>query len=246
MAGLELLPSENIQFTVEGFYKNYSRYPFSVLDSVPLSSKGTGYGIFGDEELTSTSDGRAYGVELLGRVKEFKKINLVFSYTYVRSEFMGLYGQMIPSAWDNLHLFNITGTRKFKNNWDLGFKWRYVGGAPYTPYDYEKSSFKEAWNLTGQGYLDYSLFNTIRLKAFHQLDIRVDKQYFFRNWSLMAYIDIQNVYNHKADQPPILYQQEDSNGVPLTDPADPSKYLLKYVNAESGTVLPTIGVIIEF
>ena len=246
VAGLELLPSENIQFTVEGFYKNYSRYPFSVLDMVPLSSKGAGYGIFGDEELTSTSDGRAYGVEFLGRFKEFKKINLVFSYTYVRSEFMGLSGQMIPSAWDNLHLFNITGTRKFKNNWDMGLKWRYVGGVPYTPYDYAKSSFKEAWNLTGQGYLDYSLFNTLRLKSFHQLDMRFDKQYFFRNWSLMAYIDIQNVYNHKADQPPILIQQDDSNGLPLTDPENPAKYLLKYVNAESGTVLPTIGVIIEF
>jgi hypothetical protein len=32
----------------------------------------------------------------------------------------------------------------------------------------------------------------------------------------------------------------------LTDPGDPAKYLLKYLNGESGTVLPTIGVIIEF
>ena len=246
VAGLELIPSENIQFTLEGFYKDYSHYPFSVLDSVPLSSKGAGYGIFGDEELTSTSDGRAYGIELLGRFKEFKNINLVFSYTYVRSEFMGLQGQMIPSAWDNLHLFNITGTKKFKNNWDMGLKWRFVGGAPYTPYDFEKSSYKEAWNLTGQGYLDYSRFNSLRLKSFHQLDLRIDKQYFFDKWSLMAYIDIQNVYNHTADQPSILLLTEDSNGVPLTDINNPLKYQLKYVKSESGTVLPTIGVIIEF
>ena len=85
--GLELLPKENIQLAVEGFYKNYSKYPFSVRDSVPLSSKSADYGIFGDEELVSMSNGRAYGFEILGRLKEFKKINLVFSYTFVRSEF---------------------------------------------------------------------------------------------------------------------------------------------------------------
>ena len=51
VAGVEVLSSENIQFTVEGFYKKYSHYPFSVRDSVPLSSKSAEYGIFGDEEL---------------------------------------------------------------------------------------------------------------------------------------------------------------------------------------------------
>jgi hypothetical protein len=246
VAGLELTPTENVQITMEGFFKKYSRYPFSVRDQVPLSSKSAGYGIFGDEELTSVSDGRAYGIELLGRLKEFKQTNLVFSYTFVRSEFKDLNSKWIPSSWDNRHLFNVTATRKFKNNWDFGFKWRYVGGAPYTPYDLEKSSLKAAWDLQGQGYLDYSRFNTERLKAFHQLDLRIDKQFFPKGWSLMLYADVQNVYNHRADQPPILVRQSDINGNPVTDPSNPLKYSLKYLANESGTVLPTIGVIIEF
>jgi len=246
VAGLELIPSENIQFTAEGFYKGYSHYPFSVRDSVPLSSKSADYGIFGDEELVSTSVGRAYGIELLGRFKEFRSINLVFSYTYVRSEFKGLDSRWLPSSWDNKHLFSLTGTRKFSRNWDIGIKWRFVGGAPYTPYDIEKSSYKVAWDLQGRGYLDYSKFNTLRLKSFHQLDIRIDKEYFFKGWSLMLYADIQNLYNFKADQPPILIRDSDSNGNPVTDPSNPLKYSLKYINSQSGTVLPTIGVIIEF
>jgi hypothetical protein len=244
--GLELIPTENIQLTAEGFYKKYSKYPFSVMDQVPLSSKSAGYGIFGDEELTSTSDGRAYGIELLGRLKEFKQTNLVFSYTFVRSEFKDLNAAWIPSAWDNRHLFNVTATKKFKKNWDFGFKWRYVGGAPYTPYDLEKSSLKEAWDVQGRAYLDYSRFNTERLEAFHQLDLRIDKQYFFKGWSLMLYADVQNVYNHKADQPPIVVRETDSKGNPLTDPTDPTRYVLKYIDGDSGTVLPTIGVIVEF
>jgi len=246
VAGIEVVPSENIQFTLEGFYKKYSKYPFSVKDQVPLSSKSAGYGIFGDEELLSVSDGKAYGIEMLGRLKEFKKTNLVFSYTFVRSEFKDLNSVWIPSSWDNRHLFNVTATKKFIRNWDFGFKWRLVGGAPYTPYDIDKSALKAAWDLQGQGYIDYSRFNSARLKAFHQLDIRIDKQYFFKGWSLMLYADVQNVYNHKADQPSILVRESDSYGKPLTDPEDPLKYSLKYLDSESGTVLPTIGVIIEF
>jgi hypothetical protein len=246
VVGLELVPSENVQVALEGFYKNYSHYPFSVRDSVPLSSKSADYGIFGDEELTSTANGRAYGMELLARLKEFRKINLVFSYTYVRSEFRGLESVMIPSSWDNKHLLNLTATKKFSRNWELGLKWRFVGGAPYTPYDYLKSSYKAAWDLQGQGYPDYSMFNTLRLKAFHQLDIRIDKQYFFSGWSLMFYTDVQNVYNHKADQPPLLVRVTDSNGNPVTDPSNPLKYSLKYLDNKTGTVLPTVGIIIEF
>ncbi|MCK7540185.1 MAG: hypothetical protein MZV63_59445 [Marinilabiliales bacterium] len=103
-----------------------------------------------------------------------------------------------------------------------------MGGAPYTPYDYEKSSLIEAWDANGQGYLDYTKFNTLRLKGFNQLDIRIDKQFYFDRWSLMLYVDVQNVLNYKAEQPDILLQQTDSAGIPLIDPEDPSRYLLKY------------------
>ncbi len=245
VTGLEYLPVENIQFSMEGFLKSYRNYPFSVRDGVPLSSKSADYGIFGDEELLSKSEGRAYGVELLGRLREFRGTNLVFSYTYVRSEFRGSSGEWIPSSWDNRHLFNLTATKNLGRNWELGVKWRFVGGAPYTPFDLDRSSLKAAWDLQGRGYPDYTRFNTERLKSFHQLDIRIDKQYFFKGWSLMFYADVQNVYNHKADQPSILVRDTDGTGVPLSDPADPSRYLLKFLESESGTILPTVGIIID-
>jgi len=245
VAGIEVIPKEQLQFTLEGFYKHYLDYPFSVTDNVPLSTKSAGYGVFGDEELVSTSTGRAYGFEIMGRVREFAGLNAVFAYTFVRSEFKGEDDAYIPTAWDNRNLFSFTATKKLGDTWNVGLRWRYVGGAPYTPYDLEKSSLKEAWDVSGQGYLDYSKYNTERLKAFNQLDIRVDKQFYFKKWSLMLYADVQNVLNSKADQPDILVQQTDAAGVPLTDPADPDRYLLKFLPAELGTVLPTIGIIIE-
>jgi len=63
----------------------------------------------------------------------------------------------------------------------------------------EKSAIKTAWDAQGIGYLDYSKFNKERLKAFHQLDLRVDKSWYYNKWSLMLYFDIQNVYNFNAD-----------------------------------------------
>ena len=65
--GLEYRPTSYLKFTAEGFYKHYDRYPMSILDSIPLASKGTDYGVLGNEAVSSTATGRAYGLEIMGR-----------------------------------------------------------------------------------------------------------------------------------------------------------------------------------
>lgn len=253
VAGFEWLPDEKSKITIESFYKLYIDYPFSLNDSVSIASKGADFGTYGDEQLLSIAEGRSYGLEFLYRNKDILGFNLILSYTLVTSEFMDMdenlnpLSSYIPTLWDNNTIINITATRSFKRNWDFGFKWRYVGGAPYTPYDEYRSSLVEAWDAKAQPYLDYSRFNQERFKPFHQLDIRIDKQYFFSNWSLMLYLDIQNLYNSKSDEQDILLREEDENGVPLPASGDPAMYPLKRIKSEgSGTVLPTIGIMIEF
>ncbi len=246
VAGIEFRPSDNSQITVEGFYKKYTNYPFSIKDSVSLASKGADYGVYGDEAVTSVSKGHAFGMEILGRLKKYKGISAVVTYTFVRSEFTDKKGEYLPSSWDNRHLLTITATRNFKKNWDLGLKWRYIGGAPYTPWDMNRSAIKSAWDAQGIAYPDYSKFNKERLDAFHQLDLRVDKSWYYNKWSLMLYFDAQNAYNFKADQPDYVVRAEDANGTPLTDPNDSGKYLLRTIKNTGGTVLPTIGIMIEF
>ena len=142
VAGIEYLPTEKSKFTVEGFYKMYDSYPFSVDDSIALASKGGDYGTYGDEEVLSISKGRTYGFEILAQEKNIKGFNVIISYTFVRSEFQDYWGTYIPSAWDNKHLLNLTVRKTFKRNWDIGAKWRFVGSSPYTPYDEEKSSIR--------------------------------------------------------------------------------------------------------
>jgi hypothetical protein len=253
VAGLEYLPTDQSLISVEGFYKNYRNYPFSVRDSIALANKGGDFGTFGDEEVLSVAEGRSYGVELLARHKDFLGFNTVLSYTLVRSEYkefdsnLDFTSDYIPTTWDNIHLLNITATKDLKRNWQFGFKWRFVGGAPYTPIDKNKTSIISAWDARGQEYLDYSRFNTNRLSSFHQLDIRIDKQYFYNKWSLMLYIDIQNVYNFKSEEQDIYTPQTDQNGNYVVDPSDPSRYLMRTIVSDgSGTILPSLGIIVQF
>ncbi|OQA01801.1 MAG: hypothetical protein BWY70_00254 [Bacteroidetes bacterium ADurb.Bin408] len=200
--------------------------------------------------MLSVSEGRAYGAELYFRETMYKGLNVILSYTFVRSEFKNTDGRYIPSAWDSRHILNFTATKTLPRNWDIGFKFKFSGGAPYTPFDMDKSSSKPAWDILNRGYLDYNQFNAARLKPFHQLDMRVDKQYFFDKWSLMLYFDVQNVYNFKAELPPDLLLDTDGNGSPvIINPSDPpasQKYKLKQLAGETGTVLPTIGIMVEF
>ncbi|MDY0285890.1 MAG: TonB-dependent receptor [Bacteroidales bacterium] len=246
VGGVEYNPTRDSKITLEGFYKWYDNYPFSVNDRISLASKGADFGTFGDEEVTSTSSGKAFGAEFFIRDKSFKNFNIILSYTYVRSLFTDEGNTYISSAWDNRHLLTAQVSRSLPGNWDVGMKYRFVGGPPYTPNDLELSSAILAWDARGRGYLDYDLFNSERLGAFNQLDLRVDKEWFFNQWSLNLYFDIQNILNQKSESPSILVRQLDENGVPVIDPEDPSRYLLKEVESETGTILPSLGIIVVF
>lgn len=249
VAGFAYRPNDNFEASLEGFYKYYYDYPFSLRDSISLASKGADYGTYGDEAVVSDNEGRAAGAELFLRGRITKDINFLMSYTYVRSEFQDKNMDFVPSAWDNIHLFNVSARKSFKRNWDVGAKWRFVGGAPYTPWDMGTSENRLAWQAKSGPYLDYDQFNALRLKSFHQLDVRVDKSYYFRKWSLTLYLDIQNLYNFKAELPENIIRATDENGKPIIvnpeAPIDEQRYELRSINNETGTVLPTIGIIIE-
>jgi len=245
IGGLEFKPATAIQFSLEGFLKNYRNYPFSVKDRISLANKGADYGVIGDEVVTSTSKGRAYGAEFQVRISSAKGYNLNLSYTLVRSKFQDGSGNYLVSAWDSKHILSLTGSGSLKKGWQIGTRFRFVGGLPYTPFDLDRSSLISAWNLTGGPYLDYSKLNANRFGVFHQLDVRVDKAYYLKKMTLKFYLDIQNLYNFQAQSTDIVVRETDANGNFLT--ADNgTRYVLRSVKNPSGTVLPTIGVQVEF
>jgi tRNA U34 5-carboxymethylaminomethyl modifying enzyme MnmG/GidA len=103
----------------------------------------------------------------------------------------------------------------------------------------------EAWNLRGSPYIDYSKLNSERFASFHQLDVRVDKSFYLDRMTAKFYIDIQNLYNFQAEQQDHVVRAEDVDGnFILTD--NGTRYQLETVKNTTGTVLPTIGIILEF
>lgn len=246
VGGFEYNINSYAKTTIEGFYKDYRNYPFLLADSISLANLGGDFGVIGNDAVTSISKGRSYGVEFLLQQKLSKSVYGIVSYTWVRSEFQDKNNEYVPSAWDNKHLLNLTAGKKFAKNWELGAKFRLLGGAPYTPYDVALSSRKDVWDITGQGIPDWDRLNEERFSIAHGLDVRLDKRWFYNKWSLNVYFDIQNLYNFQAEAQPYLDVVRDDNGNPMEDPNDPSRYQTKLIDNTSGTVLPSVGIMLEF
>ena len=243
--GLNWRKGDTFEVSVEGFYKDYDKIPLSVADGIPLTCKGNDYGVIGNELLTSTAQGRSYGAELLLKWLVAKKLNLASSFTLFKSEYRtDKESEYIASAWDNRFIFNLRGTYNLPQHWSVGMKVSCIGGAPYTPYDADKSSLVTAWNAQGKPYYDYTRYNEERLPAFTQVDIRIDKTFYLKRCMLGFYIDLQNIAGSKLKQADVLM----STGV-IKNPDAPiteQRYVMKSLKQESGTLLPTLGITFEY
>lgn len=249
VGGLEYSSGKNARFTIEGFYKKYANYPQSVDRGLSLANEGGEFGVVGDEAVRSISLGRSYGIELFAQQKLYKGFYGLMAITLFRSEFINANSSdYAPSNWDQRFIINLTAGKKLKRNWELGAKFRLTGGRPYTPFDTTLSSITYVWDVTNQGIPNYNRVNQNRLPVNHQLDIRIDKKYFFKNWNLNIFLDIQNVYGFAAKEQDILSVQRDANGNAIIDPNSgiPPRYQIKFLENSTGTVLPTIGLIIEY
>ena len=250
VSGLEFIPRPSARFTLEGFYKIYSNYAVSARDGISLANQGGEYGAIGNEKIESIGKGKAYGIEFFAQQKLQKNLFAVFSYTLFWSQFSGKNGVFVPSAWDSRHLVALQVGRKFKKGWELGAKFRFYGGAPYTPFDLEASQRNYA--TLGVGILDYSRLNTLRLKNFSQFDFRIDKKVNFRKQSFDFYFDIQNALLAKNPSIPTytFERTADNSGFKTTDGKalnpNGSNGIPFIIADATANITPGLGLIWEF
>jgi hypothetical protein len=237
--GIEYLPTPSTKLTVEGFFKRYSDYPVSVRDSVSLANLGGDFSVLGNEPIRSVGLGRTYGVEFLAQQKLSNNFYGILAITLFQSEFTGFdTDEYIPSAWNQGVLATFTGGYKFgkKKNWEVSLRVRYSGRTPYAPVDEE---------ATLQNYpaiiKDYNQLGQVRLDAFNQTDLRIDKKWSFDNWALDIFLEVQNLLAQAQPSEPGYALSKDENGVLITPVS-----LEQLPQVSTGNVLPSIGIVIDF
>lgn len=233
----EYLFRRDTRFSVETYYKNYSDLPTGTIpgvnDYIVITNTATGYGgreddfqSFGFFNLVSKAKGISYGAEILLE-KKFSEIPFYgkLSLTLGKSEFTAGNGKIYPGQYDQRFILNLSGGYILNDKWQFNGKFRYFTGVPYTPVyipDQNPINPGQIQNLP-QEYL------SDRLDAGHHLDLRVDRFFNFKNWTLIVYADVQNVYNYK---------------IPLRPNYD---FWKKKIDDESSIgLLPSIGISAEF
>ncbi len=248
--GFEYLPNDGLRFTVEGFYKQYSDVAVSNRNGISLANLGTDFTLLGNEAVTTNGKGKAYGVEFFAQKKLTKNFFGILSYTFYRSLYSGRDAKFIASSWDNQHLLSVTWGYKFPRNWELGLKFRYQGGSPFTPFDEPLSRLN--YLSQGVGTLNYPQLNTQRLTGFNSSDVRIDKKFNFKKTTIDLFLDVTNWYVAKNPAiPEYTFKRNASNtafettdGFPIK--ADGSNAIPTRVKNDDPFVTPTIGIIIEF
>lgn len=248
--GFEFLPNDGLRLTVEGFYKQYGNVAVSVRDGISLANLGTDFTALGNEAVTTNGKGKAYGIEFFVQKKLTDRFFGIISYTYYRSLFSGADNKLVASSWDNRHLVSVTWGYKFPRNWELGLKFRYQGGAPYTPFDETASRLNFA--SQGRGVLDFSRLNTQRLGGFNSSDVRIDKKINFKKITVDVFLDVTNWYlaRNPAVEQYAWERTVDNRTFKTTDnlpiKADGSNAIATKLLDNAVSVIPTLGVIVEF
>lgn len=248
--GAEFLPKPTTRFTIEGFYKRYDNVPVTLRDGISINNLGADFGAVGNEPVRPTGIGEAYGIEFFAQQKLTKRFFGIFSYTFFYSRFSNRDGKLAPSAWDNRHLASVTFGYKFPKNWELGLKYRYQGGAPFTPFDMMASQAN--FQTQGQGILNFNAFNSQRLQAFSQGDVRIDKKWNYKKITLDLFLDVTNWWIANSVAFPQFALQRDlqtqafvtTDGLPIR--SDGSNGIPQILANNEPIVVPTLGFIIEF
>lgn len=237
IVGWDYLLNEDMYFKIEGYHKKYSNLPTGnitgVTDHIVITNTGSQYGgrqddfqSFGYNTLVSTGTGKSFGAEITLQKKYsdtpyYGQITLSFG----KSEVVANNGKTYYNEFDQRFIFNFSGGYKLNDKWEISGKFRYFTGVPFTPiYMPELNPIKPGYiKNTPEEYL------SDRLEAGHHLDLRVDRYFNFDTWTLVVFLDIQNIYNYK---------------VPIKPNYD--FYDKKIDKSNSIGLLPSIGISAEF
>lgn len=191
--GLRRILTDNTLLTVEVYDEEYRSLPLDPAQPYLSILDESSYSCFlgGHERLIAMGWGRSCGVEVMVQKKLADKVYGIVSGSYFRSRYRDLEGTWRDRAYDCRYILSIEGGWKPNRFWEFSLEWNYAGGNPYTPFDIETS------RATNTGIFDLTKINAERLPAYHALNLRADKRFYFRRSNLILYLSIWNVFDRK-------------------------------------------------
>lgn len=209
--GTEWLPKPELRVTLEGYSKRYRDVPVEKGRTTPDPWD------YYEGEYVNGAKGHSEGIELYVHRKMSTSFMYILSYSRYRAFFEDpRTGKERPWDFDHKNVFTLNVEKRWDLRgvgwfedmrttkwyrifwWILPFgdemmlsgKWRYAGGHPTTTPAY----LRENHNWIMPSDTDY---NSSRVPDYHRLDLRLDQRFYFKNWNMVMFIDIMNVYNRE-------------------------------------------------
>jgi hypothetical protein len=193
VTGIAWTPEPSLKVTAEGYWKEYRDYPVAVAyPEVTLANIGDTFDVRESLfPLASAGRGRAYGFELVFEKRFtdrwFAQANVALS----KTRHAGLDGVLRPGTFDYPAVAKCVGGYRVNSRWEVGGRFTYLSGRPYTPYDDDASAAQR------RGIYDRSRVNGVRAGAYVRLDIRVDWILIAGRQTLLIYGGAQNITNRR-------------------------------------------------
>lgn len=220
VVGVERQFGPDIKLSLEAYQKESRFLPFPEQWLTPDPYDYT-------NRYVDSGTGRSRGIELFLQKKHARNWNGTVAYSLSRSEYdHPLHpGTVLPADYDYGHVLTLSGMYRFefhKQQWyqrlpgwfkatlggfvfgdesDLGGRFRYMGGRPYTPLEWDRDTRRWLENT--------DLHNSARYPAYARLDLHWAHKFIMSRWSLSWYIEVQNLldrknvwfYNYQAGNP---------------------------------------------
>jgi outer membrane receptor for ferrienterochelin and colicin len=214
LLGVSRYLHEDLRFTAEGYYQRLD-------DLIVYNDRTT-------NTATNIGEGHAAGVDLMlaKRMSRGWSASATYSFSRARRDDKLGAGEY-ASDWDRPHAFGIVGAWQPSDRWTFSAKWKYASGRPTDAFIVHDDV------LGDDGPVRYSKeltrTNADRMPVYHSLSLRADYQRRFGPLSLVAYLDILNVYGRKNGN---AYEWDERRGINIIEGLD--------------EMLPTIGLRFEY
>jgi hypothetical protein len=189
--GFDIEPRRWLRLGIEGFDKRYDNYPVDpVVPGRVLVSSAADFDSPYVGPLVSGGQVHATGIDTVAQVTAGARLQFTANYSRWRVSQLGLDGVWRSAEHELRNQARVELMYRPARHWSTGFRWRYMSGRPYTPFDV-KMSIK-----LGRAMYDLTAINALDYPTYQRLDARVDRTFVAGRTATMVYLELDNVFDH--------------------------------------------------